>query len=208
MYNTKIFLSIAALAGASLAETFRSPACTATLNSLVANAPTYAPALAPWLQAPLAGSGRVATVTVGALSDPEFYLEQLCSVAAELPPSLLPDFQTWGSRILSYGRDHISVYDALITSCISTGEAGAAVTSYINSILTNTDGICQPTAAPSGGGGGRGPISTTPAPTATGINSNPSDTATSVATAAAPRATGVLIGAAAMGGLVGVAVML
>ncbi|KAI1184851.1 hypothetical protein F5B17DRAFT_433168 [Nemania serpens] len=202
MYRTKILFPIAALAGVSLAhtQTFLHPSCTAAIYSLIAAAPTYAPALTPWLQGPAAGSGRVTTATAVPLADPEFYVEQICSVAAELPPALLPDFQTWASELVSFGRDRISFYDALVTDCVSTGEAGATVTSYINSILTATGNICQATATSSGVGGGA--ISTTPAPTATAINSNPSDTATSIATAAAARATGVLIGAAVMGGLV------
>ncbi|KAI1197734.1 hypothetical protein F5X97DRAFT_324156 [Nemania serpens] len=186
MYSPERILLIAALAGISLAQTFFYPACAATFSSLAAIVPTYAPALAPWLQAPLAGSGRVTIVTANPLADPEFYVEQ-----------------TWASEITSFDRDHISVYDTFITDCISTGAAGATVASYINSVLTATGNICQATATPSGVGSaaGAGPISTTPAPTATGINYNPSNTAISVAIAGAFKTTGILVGAAAMGGL-------
>ncbi|KAI1112000.1 hypothetical protein F5Y14DRAFT_423297 [Nemania sp. NC0429] len=218
---------IASLAGVSLslAETFPYPACTSTLSSLIANAPTADPALAPWL--PLTPTGYAPI----ALEDPEFYVKNICGVVTTLPPSLLPQFQTWASEAVSYGRDRISVYDAFITACLpETGAARSSLTSYIHSILTDADGICQTTATTSDFGGVWGspvtttaastassgsfggvwgsPISTTAPTAATGINSSPSNTVTSSAAAAALRAPDALIGVAAMGGLLGVAVIL
>ncbi|KAI0904068.1 hypothetical protein F4823DRAFT_616339 [Ustulina deusta] len=210
MYNNKVLLPVAALAGTSLAQSYYEPAvCSASVVSLVAAAPTYPPELEPYLGAALGGgtrSAELATTTLPAntLEDPEGYVAEICSVAGELPDSLLPAFQSWGSGLLSYGSVHLSEYDAFITKCITTGEAAATLTSYLNSLLTATGGLCQPTTAP-----GSAPNSTlsTPAPTATGINST-STPATLIPTAAAAKPTGVLAGAAAIGGLIGAVALL
>ncbi|KAI0466843.1 hypothetical protein F4859DRAFT_286157 [Xylaria cf. heliscus] len=206
----KILLPVAALAGASLAQNYPDPsACSSSRSAFIAGAPTYAPALEPYLGSAL-GSGvrtvAVATTTLppDTLADPEGYVDALCSIAAEIPSSLLPDFQSWGSGLLSYGSKHISEYDDFVTQCVTTGEAAATITSYLNSILTGTGGLCQPTSTP--GSTASGTLST-PAATATGTNST-STSATLVPTAAAARPTGVLFGAAAMGGLIGAVALL
>ncbi|KAI8944017.1 hypothetical protein F4801DRAFT_573125 [Xylaria longipes] len=213
MYNKKALLPVAVLAGASLAQTtLDQSACDSIRNSFIANAPTAAPELLPYVAAPL-GIGNSATSTAAnasttlppdTLEDPEGYVSLLCSVAADIPSSLLPEFQSWGSGLLSYGSVHISDYDAFVTECVTTGAAAATITSYLNSILTGTGGLCQPTSAP--GSAPNGTLST-PAPTATGTNST-STSATSVPTAAAARPTGVLAGAAALGGLIGAVALL
>ncbi|KAI1111988.1 hypothetical protein F5Y14DRAFT_283768 [Nemania sp. NC0429] len=202
MYSTKIFLPVAAFLGASLAETFPNPSCPEMLKSFSEDAPTFGPALESWVQGP----GHLPTATAPPIAEPESYLKQICSLAAELPASLVPEFESWASMVVSHGRAHISEFDAFATECVSTGEAGASLTSVINSILSATGPVC-PSTTTSGGAGG-GPMSITPAPTATGITSDPGIAATSVVTAAADRAVGVLIAVAAMGGLAGAVVML
>ncbi|KAI3316468.1 hypothetical protein HD806DRAFT_517493 [Xylariaceae sp. AK1471] len=211
MYSTKVLLPVAALAGASLAQSFTDPACSETMSSLIRNAPTIAPALSSYIEGPLfhgvqTGSAATTTLPPDTLANPEGYVELLCNVAGELPSSLLPDFQSWGSELLSYGSAHISLYDAFVTHCVTTGEAAATITSYLNSILTGTGGLCKPTATP--GSASNGTIPTTPAPTATGTNSIPSNSTTAVLTAAAAKPTGVLVGAAAMGGIIGAVALL
>ncbi|KAH8156536.1 hypothetical protein CIB48_g11707 [Xylaria polymorpha] len=209
MYK-KVLLPVAALAGASLAQSYPDPsACSASRSSFIANAPTFPPELTPYLEAPLFSGGQTApgataTLPPDTLADPSAYVEVLCSVAAELPSSLLPAFQTWGSGLLSYGSVHISQYDDFVTQCVTTGSAAATITSYLNSILTATGGLCQPTSAPGGESNG---TASTPAATVTGANST-STSATLVPTAAAARPTGVLVGAAAMGGLIGAVALL
>ncbi|KAI0438750.1 hypothetical protein F4803DRAFT_569345 [Xylaria telfairii] len=209
MYN-KVLLPMAALAGASLAQSYPDPsACSATKSSLIAAAPTYDPELSSYLDGPLGSGVRTApgattTLPPDTLADPSAYVEVLCSVAAELPSSLLPAFQSWGSGLLSYGSVHISQYDEFVTQCVTTGPAAATITSYLNSILTATGGLCQPTSAP--GGVSKGTASM-PAATATGANSTSTST-TLVPTAAAARPTGVLVGAAVMGGLIGAVALL
>ncbi|TGJ76607.1 hypothetical protein E0Z10_g10850 [Xylaria hypoxylon] len=215
MHSTKILLPVA-LAGASVAQfitqSYPDPACTKTVNSFVSGAPTLPPALSPYLASAIAGavqtdSAETTKLPPDTLADPEGYVELLCSVAAELPSSVLPEFESWGAGLLSYGSAHISDYDAFVTQCVTTGEAAATITSYLNALLTGTAGFCQPTAT--SGGASNGTISTTFAPTAThGTNSTTSISTTSAITGAAARPTAVLVGAAAMGGLIGAAALL
>ncbi|KAI1147788.1 hypothetical protein F4825DRAFT_436252 [Nemania diffusa] len=210
MYNNKVFLPMAAFASASLAQSYYSPAvCSASVLSLIGAAPTYAPALEPYIGSALGEGTRTATLAQttlppNTLDDPEGYVSVLCSIAGELPSSLLPEFGSWGSALLSYGSVHISEYDDFITKCLTTGEAAATLTSYLNSILTGTGGLCQATSAPVTTS--IGTLSTpapTTAPTATVTGSNSTAiSSTLVPTAAAGRPTGVIAGAAALGGLI------
>ncbi|RWA04913.1 hypothetical protein EKO27_g10188 [Xylaria grammica] len=191
MYATKVLLSVAAFASASLAQSYPHPECTSSISSFVSEAPSLPVALSPYLSSPLGGSTKTSgTVTTtlppDTLADPEGYVELLCSAAAEVPSSLLPEFASWGSGLLSYGSAHL--------------------TDYLNNLLTGTAGFCQPTATP--GGASNGTISATPAPTATGSTNSTTGAPTSVVTGAAARPTGVLVGAAAMGGLIGAAALL
>ncbi|KAI0459495.1 hypothetical protein F5B21DRAFT_511219 [Xylaria acuta] len=203
MYNNKILLPVAALAGASLAQSFSSDqsACAASTSRLIAGGPTLPAELSPYLAGPLGGGNGATTTSAYAsttlppdtLADPDGYVSVLCSVAAELPSSLLPPFQSWGSGLLKYGSSHISEYDAYVTECVTTGPAAATITSYLHSILTGTGGLCQPTSAPGGASNGTASTSTS---------------ATLVPTAAAARPTGVIAGAAALGGLIGAVALL
>ncbi|KAI1746951.1 hypothetical protein F4782DRAFT_552860 [Xylaria castorea] len=207
MYN-KILLPVAAFAGVSLAAD--SAACSASRAGFIAGAPTFAPELGPYLDGPLGGGSGATTTAAFAsttlppdtLADPEGYVSVLCSVAAELPASLLPEFQSWGGSLLKYGSSHISQYDDFVTDCVTTGPAAATITSYLNNLLTGTGGLCsKPTSAP--GGASNGTASATP----TGTNSTHTS-ATLIPTAAAARPTGVLAGAAALGGLIGAVALL
>ncbi|KAI1144843.1 hypothetical protein F4825DRAFT_300866 [Nemania diffusa] len=214
MHSNNILLPMAALASGSLAQSLSPASCSAIVDYFRSAAPTYAAALSPYLDVPLNSrvqTASTATITLppNTLEDPEGYVELLCSIADELPSSLLPDFQDWGSELLSYGSVHISSYDAYVTECVTTGPAASSITSYLNSILTGTGGLCQPTATPSGASNGTAVTTpaTTPAPTATGTNST-TTAATSVVTGAAARPTGAIIGAAAIGGLLGAVALL
>ncbi|GAP91074.1 hypothetical protein SAMD00023353_1501940 [Rosellinia necatrix] len=225
MYNSKALLSAVALAGASLAQTTASSvdaaACSSSLT-FFREAPTPAPALYPYLAPLLSGPQTVPGQTTAlpdvTLEDPKGYQELLCAVAAELPTSLLPDFRDFGSALLSYGSAHSSKYDAYITECITTGEAASTLISELHEMFTGTGGLCQPTASASAT---TGAASVTPAPGSgvsngtypTGTGSLPTPTggsssSTLVPTAAAARPTGALVGAAAIGGLLGAIAML
>ncbi|TRX96976.1 hypothetical protein FHL15_002282 [Xylaria flabelliformis] len=210
MYN-KVLLPMAALAGVSLAAD--PSVCSASRAGFIAGAPTFAPELSPYLDAPL-GGGKGATTTAtyasatlppDTLADPSGYVSVLCSVAAELPASLLPAFESWGGALLKYGSSHISQYDDFVTECVTTGPAAATITSYLNELLTGTGGIgslCEPTSAPAGASNGTYPTGTGSIhPTATGSS-------TLIPTAGAARPTGVIAGAAALGGLIGAVAML
>ncbi|KAI1361596.1 hypothetical protein F5Y08DRAFT_314243 [Xylaria arbuscula] len=213
MFNTQKLFTAAALAGASMAQSSTSLDCSQSVSYFIANAPTMGPDLTPYLEDPFnnpvqtLSDGSVTTLPPDTLANPSGYVEVLCGVAAELPPSLLPEFQSYGQALLKYGSSHISEYDAFVTECVTTGPVASATISYLNNLLTGTGLLCQPTATP--GASSNGTISTAPFPTATGANSTASSTLdTSIPTAAAAKPTGVLVGAAAMGGLLGAAIML
>ncbi|KAF2964092.1 hypothetical protein GQX73_g9462 [Xylaria multiplex] len=212
MHSTKALLSVASLIGMALAQNDLDPECTRTISSLIAEGPTIPAVLSPYLVSAVGDTVRtVATATITSppdtLADPEGYVQLLCSVAGELPSSLLPNFESWGAELLSFGSAHISIYDAYVTQCVTTGEAAASITSYLNALLTGTAGFCQPTATL--GNTPNGTISTTPVATATYVtNSTTSIPTTSVITGAATKPTGVFVGAAAIGGLIGAVALL
>ncbi|KAI1307168.1 hypothetical protein F5Y03DRAFT_405733 [Xylaria venustula] len=210
MYSSKVLLSVAALAATSLAQTTtsKSPACESSLLAF-GDVPTPAPALASYLaggsgsssSSSSSGSGLDAT-----FEDPDGYQALVCSVAATLPKSLVPEFQSFGSALLSYGRAHLSQYDAYVTDCIASGEAASTIISELHNMLTGTGGMCPPPTATA---------TTTPAfngttyPTGTSAyTTRPAATSSLIATAAAARPTGAVVGAAALGGLLGAVALL
>lgn len=209
MHSTKILLPVAALTGATLAAQsgFLQPECTASQSSLIAAAPAVPTALSKYFELPatVTETGGVSTITLppSTLEDPEAYVDVLCNAAGELASSDLAEFKSWGEALLSYGSVHLTDYNNFVTDCVTSGPAASTITSYLNSILTATGGLCQeatPTPSPSSNGTGSG--SSYPTSSGAGSSSSP------VPTAAAARATGALAGAAAMGGLIGVVALL
>ncbi|KAI0974220.1 hypothetical protein F4678DRAFT_486715 [Xylaria arbuscula] len=216
MLNSQNLLAVAALAGASVAQSSSSTSldCSQSVSYFIANAPTIVPELSPYLNDPFSKpvqtltNGDVITLPPNTLANPSAFVEVLCEAAADIPASLLPEFQSFGQGLLSYGSVHISEYDAFVTDCVTTGPVASETISYLNNLLTGTGLLCAPTATASSNG--TVPI-TTAFPTVTGgSNATASSTlATSIPTAAAAHnPTGVLAGAAAMGGLLGAAIML
>ncbi|KAI0913951.1 hypothetical protein F4824DRAFT_446072 [Ustulina deusta] len=198
MYNAKVLLSVAAFTGASMAQTsttFPDPACESSIVGLFAAAPTVPPEL------------DLPTGALNAQGKPEDYVSAICSYANELPASVLPVFATWGSSLLEYAATELASYDGVITKCIATGAAGASITSYIHSIASHPGELCKITRSPSNGTVSATPYST---PTGTGISISisTSSPATSIPTAGAARPTGVLAGAAAIGGVLGAVALL
>ncbi|KAF2967385.1 hypothetical protein GQX73_g6199 [Xylaria multiplex] len=215
MYNAKILLSMATLAGTSLAQTPTptDPACAASLSQF-SDAPTPAPALASYLATllgtgPVTAPGHTTALPDFTLEDPVGYQDLICAIAADLPESLIPEFQSYGSGLLSYGSVHISEYDAYVTDCITTGEAASTLTSELHSMLLGTGGLCEASttatsgsgAYPTGSSNGTYPTGTGSVPTSTGPS-------TSVPIAGAARPTGAAVGVAAIGGLLGAVALL
>ncbi|KAI1108130.1 hypothetical protein F5Y14DRAFT_437307 [Nemania sp. NC0429] len=193
MHKIKAILSLAALAGLSV--TAESPdnaaeVCDRKENALFAMAPTPAPALQSYIISKNA-------LPHDLLSNPEGYAKELCGLAADLPTSITDEFASWGQSLLKFASVHISSYDALVTECATTGSAAASITSYLHSIVSAPERLCQPTSAPS----------ITPAPT-----NDPAPSANSVSTSsptgAAARPSEVFAGAAAIGGLLGAMALL
>ncbi|KAI0798760.1 hypothetical protein GGR55DRAFT_554221 [Xylaria sp. FL0064] len=216
MYNAKVLLSAAALAGSSMAQSAtptafstNSAACAASLTSFT-DAPTPAPELASFFASvvgtgPVTAPGETTALPDFTLEDPDGYQALFCSVAAELPASLIPDYKSYGEGLLSYGSAHLSQYDAYITDCITTGSAASSLTSALHKMLDATGGgMCQTTSTAAPGGSSNGTY-----PTGTGSYTvSPSSTSTLIPTAAAARPTGAVLGAAALGGLLGAVALL
>lgn len=209
--QSKNLITLAALAGASLAEEFPASNCEALVSSLVAAAPTVPPAITPFF----AGDVPNAPPPDGLLVHPDLYVAGLCSLAGSLTGSDLAEFQSWGPSLLHYASVSVASYDEVVTKCITTGTAAASITSYIHSIASNPGKLCQPTATPSASGNGTAPYPTSAPsyPTATGGGNStvptgtPSPT-TIIPTAAAARPTNLIAGAVAMGGILGAVALL
>ncbi|KAI1114062.1 hypothetical protein F5Y14DRAFT_462007 [Nemania sp. NC0429] len=217
MHSTKLLLSITALAGTSLSQKSDSQFCSAystSFLSLIEGAPTLPPVIVSFLAQSTEAASPTTTASPATTTPPAVNIDFishagfLCELVTELPPSLLPDLQTYAAGLLSFGRDHSSNYEAYATDCFSEAE-GASMSSYLNYIFTATGDLCQPTPTPSlSGGPSNGTYPTSPAPTATGSYSSLSSSSTLPVTAAAARPTGALLGAVAMGGVIGAAALL
>ncbi|KAI0967670.1 hypothetical protein F4678DRAFT_475096 [Xylaria arbuscula] len=159
MHSTKVFLSMAALAGISLSQSSDSQYCSDYVSSLFGNAPTIPADITSFLASESATQTAppATTPTSDVLPDPIGHAEFLCELAAELPSSLLPEFKTYASDLLGYGKDHSSDYLAYITNCF-TGKVAASMSSYVQSVFTATGNLCQttlpvtPSSAPTGSG--------------------------------------------------------
>ncbi|GAP91528.1 hypothetical protein SAMD00023353_3101390 [Rosellinia necatrix] len=208
MYNAKILLALATLADVSLAQTSLDPACSSLITALIQAGPTIPAELAAGYGDESNGAPSDPTEL---LSRPDVYVEQICAAVGSLPSSLLPEFASWGSSLLHFASVEVASYDAIVTQCIATDDAAAAasITSYIHSIVSAPDRLCQPTATTSAApaaGSGNGTASVTPS----GNGTSPSTgvPTTSIPTAAAGRPTGAIVGAAALGGLLGAVALL
>lgn len=191
---------MAALAGTSLAQASDAAYCSAYQSSLfgelIAGVPTTPAAILSYAtQFPLPTT-----------LDFQAHATQLCDILGALPTSLLPEFKSFASELLEYGASYQSEFVGYVTACEPEDEV-ASMTSALASYFTATGNLCPtPTPAPTSGGAANGTYPTysnSPAPTAA-----PTTTTTPIATAAAARPTGVLMGAAAMGGIVGAAALL
>ncbi|KAI8945589.1 hypothetical protein F4801DRAFT_597773 [Xylaria longipes] len=208
MYSTKILLSIAALVSTSLSQKSDSQFCSAFFTSFVSIieevAPTTPSAILSFFpQSTETASPTASTLPLAAL-DFASHAQELCEVATELPSSLLPEFQTFAAELLSFGRAYSSEHIAYVTDCAPEEEV-ASRTSYLDYVFTATGNFCEQTPAPGGASNGTYP---TPTPTATSSYAGLNSSTTLIATAAAAKPTGVCLGAAAMGGVVGAAAML
>ncbi|KAI1170886.1 hypothetical protein F4777DRAFT_89567 [Nemania sp. FL0916] len=207
MYTKKI-LSLAALAGASMAQITPAPDCQSKINALLGAAPTAAPELESMFEN--MGSNTNGNPPTDLLVQPDVYVEELCKFAGSLSPSLLSEFGSYGQELLHFASVSISAYDDIVTNCVTTGAAATSITSYLHSIVSATTPLCQPT--PTSSGASNGTASITPYPTS-GSGSNgtiptPTSTTSLIPTAAAARASGMFAGAAAVGGLLGVVALL
>ncbi|KAI1183258.1 hypothetical protein F5B17DRAFT_416793 [Nemania serpens] len=206
--HAKVLLSLAAFAGTSLAQTATSAACAAILAQFT-GVPTPAPSLVAWAATaigtgPLTAPGQTTALPDITLEDPVGYQELFCSIAGKLPQSLIPDFQSFAAGLVSYGSAHISQYEAYVTECITTGEAASTLISELHQMLDGTAMACQTTASATASGSSNGtyPTGTGSIPTSTG------PTTLMIPTAAAARPTGAVVGAVAIGGLLGAVALL
>ncbi|KAI0101982.1 hypothetical protein GGR51DRAFT_528194 [Nemania sp. FL0031] len=203
MYSTKALFLAAALAGTSLSQKSDSPACSSAL-SVFSGLITEAPATPTAILSFIASNTQIPAFTIG---DAESHQSQLCAVAAVLPSSLLPEFQSLASGLMDFAHSHSSELVAYITACVPDEDV-ASSTSYFNHVLSATGNICTETetatatATPGGASNGTYPTGTGSYYPTTTVSS------TLIPTAAAARPTGAFLRAAAAGGVVGAAAIL
>ncbi|KAI1744995.1 hypothetical protein F4680DRAFT_403960 [Xylaria scruposa] len=207
MYSSKALFFLAALAGTSLAQKSDAEYCSSKMSSffsfVVAEGPTTPAAVLSFLATQTNSKPPLATF------GPSAHGDEICSIYSELPPSLLPEFKTYITSVLSFGNANSDVLLGVATDCAPQDQV-ASITSYIHEMLTPTGNQCEATTTPAPGGAANGTYPTSPAPTAmsTYTSRGNSTYPTSIVTAGASRPTGILLGAAAMGGILGAAVML
>ncbi|KAH8160951.1 hypothetical protein CIB48_g7299 [Xylaria polymorpha] len=204
MHTTSVLLSIAALAGTSLSQTSDSAYCSSLQSSffatLFAAAPTTPADILSFI-ATATGIPRLPTAL-----NPSGHQNQLCAIAAALPSSLLPEFQTLASDLLAFGKEHSTDLVKFVTDCVPEPEA-ASMTSYVDYVFTATGNICTETSAAATPGSGSGASNGT-YPTGTGsVYPTATTSSTLIPTAAAVRPTGALMGMAAVGGAIGAAML-
>lgn len=213
MYGLKVLLLTATLACRSMAQQQSDAAyCASKMSSFISWANTEGPTTPAAVLEFIASQTnyKPPLTTFG----PEAHGEEICSIYRALPDSLLPEFQTYIVSVLSFGAANSDVLIGVATECAPRDQV-ASITSYIHEMLTPT-GLCDetptPTPTPGGMANGTHPTSVySPYPTATGsypTQGGNSSYPTSIVTAGAPRATGALFGAAAIGGFLGAAALL
>ncbi|KAI0469135.1 hypothetical protein F4859DRAFT_488685 [Xylaria cf. heliscus] len=209
MHYINVLISLGALMGATtMAQEFPDPACASSRSELRDAAPTPPPSLEPFLSVEAGkNQSQGAPDAEILLSNPDIYVQQVCNLVSSLPTSVLGDFQSWGASHLSFASVEISSYDAIVTKCIATGAAAASITSYIHSIVSSPEALCQPTSTTSGKNG-TASIMPYPTPTGNGTTPNTGVPTTSIPAAAAARHTGALACGVAVGGLVGALALL
>ncbi|KAH8164722.1 hypothetical protein CIB48_g3528 [Xylaria polymorpha] len=204
MHSTKILFALAALTGTSLSQKSDSEFCSAFFTSFLSvilnsDVPTPTGIVSFLAQ-------QSPTITAAPLTTLDFasHAQELCELATELPPSLLPEFRTYAEGLLEWGKSYSSEHIAYVTDCSPESEVSSR-SSYLEYIFTATDNFCTETPAPGGASNGTYP---TPTPTATSYQPVSNSSATLVPTAAAARPTGACLGVAAMGGILGAAALL
>ncbi|KAI0531622.1 hypothetical protein GGR58DRAFT_518392 [Xylaria digitata] len=204
MHSTKTLFALAALTGVSLSQKSDSKYCSAFFTSflsVILNSDVPTPT---GIASFVAQRTPITTAPPLTVLDFASHAQELCELATELPPSLLPEFSTYASGLLEFGKSYSSEHIAYVTDCAPESEV-ASRSSYLEYVLTATDNFCTETPAPGGASNGTYP---TPTPTATSYYPDSNSSTTLVVTGAAAKPTGACLGAAAMGGILGAAALL
>ena len=203
MHSTKKFFALAALTGVALSQKSDSEFCSSFFTSflsviLTSDVPTPT-GIASWV------AQQTPSTTAPPLTVLDFasHASELCELATELPSSLLPEFSTYASQLLEFGKEYSSEHIAYVTDCAPESEV-ASRSNYLEYVFTATGNFCTETPAPGGASNGTYPA---PTPMATSYYPGSNSSSTLIVTAAAVKPTGVL-GAAAMGGILGAAALL
>ncbi|KAI0197813.1 hypothetical protein F4808DRAFT_437712, partial [Astrocystis sublimbata] len=123
--TTRLLFATAALASSSLAQKSDSAFCSAYFTSFLSvidsEAPETPSAIVPYFLTATPTPTNTNTNTITSLPPPtttiatpaplttlDFasHAQQLCAIATELPPSLIPDFTSYASSLLSWGKKH------------------------------------------------------------------------------------------------------
>ncbi|KAJ2990947.1 hypothetical protein NUW58_g2709 [Xylaria curta] len=147
MYSTKILFAFALLTGTTLSQKSDSEYCSAFFTSflsVILNSDAQTPTgIASWV------AQRTPTTTAAPLTVLDFasHAQELCTLATELPSSLLPEFRTYAADLLEWGKLYSSEHIAYVTDCAPESEV-ASRSSYLEYVFTATDNFCTETPAP------------------------------------------------------------
>ncbi|KAI1328334.1 hypothetical protein F5Y16DRAFT_159124 [Xylariaceae sp. FL0255] len=212
MYTKAVLPTAAALAGLSSAATTITPApgtttgvfggaCSSEYNSLASAFPTPTGEL---LNSIIIYAESIESNPTQTTNNPLQYATDVCAFESSLPSSLESDFSAYVTSVKSFASASSSAIDALITDCLTTGDAASAFSSLLNSFVTATGPLCTATPASNGTITSTFSYSASPTPTTTS-SGNPTS---SPSTGGAPAPTGMLAGAAAAAGFLGAAIFL
>lgn len=170
-----------------------SAACTKAASSILSALPSGGGRVVSYIES------AVGTGTGGAINP-----TRLCSVVSHLPSSLQSEFSAYDNSLASWFSTESSRIGSLVSSCSgdSAVQSLASMTSNLQAYASGCNGSSS-SAGGSSSGSGTG--------TAAGAGSSSTGgagTGSSGNAAAAPRETGFLVGAAAMAGVLGVAVFM
>ncbi|KAI1367682.1 hypothetical protein F5Y08DRAFT_297964 [Xylaria arbuscula] len=150
MHSSKFFLAATALASTALSQKSDDEFCSAFFTSFVSiieeEAPKTPEAILSFLSATQTATPTTTAPPLTTL-DFEAHASQLCSIAAVLPSSLLPEFQTYAESLVAFGHSRSSEHIEYVTDC-APEEDVASSTSFLERFFSATDNFCAETPAP------------------------------------------------------------
>lgn len=183
----------------NLAPRQESAACTKAASSILSALPSGGGRVISYIES------AVGTGTGGAVNP-----TRLCSAVSHLPSSLQSEFSAYDNSLASWFSTESSRIGSLVSSCSgdSAVQSLASMTSNLQAYASGCNGSSSSAGGSSSGAGSSSGSGTGTAAGAGSSSTGGAGTGSSGNAAAAPRETGFLVGAAAMAGVLGVAVFM